>query len=155
MPTTTNIYTLNQLIENVRQIATNHRQIHDFYYGDEWEYLTSGVTQTPSLRIVCPSVVRSSRTTQFNVDFSIYSNVLRTELDETEVESDLVLIAEDVIAQMRKDEYGWIVSDEGVNIDIRTEHTQKMFTVVTFTLQVLISKPDDRCTIPFDSDPIT
>lgn len=155
MPTTTNILTLNQLIENLRVIATNHRQINRFQYGEAWEFYQSGTTVTPEMWVQLDGVERpDASSTIYKVHVWIVDNVKRGEIDELEVQSDLVQIAEDIIAQVRNGDYGWVFGrNEVISMNIRTEYTPKNLASVDFVLPIKIKKVDNRCAIPFTSNP--
>lgn len=155
--TITNITTLNQLVNNLRVIADNHIQIHNFLYGEPWEFYQSGCTNSPELWLACESVNREGASaTVFNMNIVIADNVRRGEANELEVESDLIQIAEDIIAQLRHPHYGWNVRrEDNIRISIRTERDPKNLTTVEFQLSVRVPKSDSRCAIPFSSNPVT
>ena len=150
------ITTLNQLIANVQEIATQHRQINDFKYGNTWEHYSSGTTNTPELWCNVESATRNINSTIYTIRFWVVDNVIRGELDELERHSDLVLIAEDIIAQLRNPAYKWLVSrTQSINIDLLVEYSPKNFAGASFSIDVEISKADERCNIPFIAPPIS
>lgn len=157
MPTVTNITTLNQLVENLRVIAENHLQINRFLYGEPHEFYLSGVTSSPEMWVACESVNRDvSGVSIFNMNIVLADNVKRGEANELEVESDLVQIAEDVIAQLKHPTYGWNLQDgSNIRLSIRTESTPKNLTTVEFQVSLRVKKPNNRCAIPFTTNPIT
>jgi hypothetical protein len=157
MTTVTNILTLNQLVNNLQDIADKHYQINDFKYGDPWEFYSSGVTRAPEMWVTCESVTREGDSvSNFNMKIYIVDNVKTGELNELEVESDTIQIAEDVLAQLRHHGYGWAVDARAnVSMNVRTERSPKNLTGVDFNVNIRIRKPDDRCRIPFSTNPIT
>jgi hypothetical protein len=154
--TVTNIQTLNQLVENLRVIASEHLQIHTFYYGDPHEFYLSGTTNSPEMWVACDSINRESgRVNIYNMNIVLADNVKRGEVNELEVESDLIRIAEDVVAYLRHPDYGWNVSESAsINFSIRTERTPKNLTTVEFVVPIRVKLPDNRCAIPFTNDPL-
>jgi len=155
--TVTNITTLNQLVKNLRVIASEHLQIHTFYYGDPHEFYLSGTTNSPEMWVACDSISRESgRVNVYNMNIVLADNVKRGEVNELEVESDLVRIAEDVIAQCMDSRYGWNVAESAtINMSIRTERTPKNLTTVEFMIPIRVKLPNNRCAIPFNQNPLT
>lgn len=156
MPTTVNITTLNQLVDNLRDIADKHQMINGFQYGEPWEFYQSGMTNSPELWVMCTGFERQRGTTIFNLTMYLADNVKRGESNELEVESDLIQIAEDVMYQLQNDDYGWSVpKDETFTAKLMTERTPKNLTVVEFNISIRTKKPANICAIPFTSNPIT
>lgn len=157
MSATTNITTLNQLVENLRVIASEHLQIHTFYYGDPHEFYLSGTTNSPEMWVACDSVNREmGGVTVFNMNIVIADNVKRGEANELEVESDIIQICEDILAYLRHPSWGFNVPDtSSVNITIRTERTPKNLTTAEFLVPIRVKKPNNRCAIPFNNQPLT
>jgi len=154
MTSYSNITTLNQLMANIQEIATQHRQINDFKYGNTWEHYASGTTNTPELWCNVESAQRGISSTTFDVRFWLVDSVIRGEIDELERHSDLVQIAEDIIAQLRHPAYKWRINrDTLFNLDLLVEYSPKNLAGVTFTVSVEVAKGDDRCNIPFVTPP--
>jgi hypothetical protein len=150
--TRANITTLNQLIENIQAIADAHRQIHRFAYGNTWEMYASGTTVTPEMWCNVSRVQRGINSTTYDVDIWIVDNMMRGETDELERHSDLILIAEDVIAQLRSSSYGWLVDRTDItDINLLVEYSPKNLCGVNFTISMEIKKETDRCDIPYSS----
>lgn len=157
MPTTiTNPKTLNQIINNFRVIADLHLQINDFKYGDAWEFYQSGTSSTPELWLTCESINRLNNVSEYNLRIYVVDNVKRGESNETEVESDLIQICEDIIAQIRDHNYEWnVLNSQNIVIEVKTEQTPKNLTAAQFSVTIRVPKPDDICAIPFSSNPLT
>ena len=156
MSTTTTPTTLNQIVENLREIAANHYQIHTFYYGDPHEFYLSGTTNSPEMWVACDSIDRDVKggVSTFNFNIVIADNVKRGEVNELEVESDIEQICEDVLAQLNHPDYRWNVTSTA-KITIRTEKTPKNLTTAEFQVAIRVPKPNNRCAIPFSTNPIT
>jgi hypothetical protein len=156
MPTTVNITTLNQLVANLSDIADKHQMINGFQYGEPAEFYQSGMTNSPEMWVMCTGIDRERATTIYNLTIYLADNVKRGEVNELEVESDLIQIAEDVIYQLQNNDYGWnIPQDTVTNIKLMTERTPKNLTVVEFNVSIRTKKPANICAIPFTSNPIT
>lgn len=155
MTSYSNITTLNQLIANIQEIATQHRQINDFKYGNTWEHYASGTTNTPELWCNVDTASVGVASTTFTVSFWLVDSVIRGEIDELERHSDLTLIAEDFIAQLRSPEYGWLVDRTAEqSLQYLVEYSPKNLAGITFTINITIKRLDRRCDIPFINQPI-
>ena len=53
--------TLNQVVKSLNDIANNHKQINHFFFGEEWDFASSGIVNTPAMIVVLqPSTLRTS-----------------------------------------------------------------------------------------------
>ena len=155
MATTINITTLNQLVSNMQDIADKHQMINGFIYGESWEFYQSGVTNSPEMWVTCTGISRERAVTVYDLIIYLADNVKRGEVNELEVESDLIQIAEDVIFQLQNNDYGWnIPQDTVIPVKLMTERTPKNLTVVEFSVNIRTKKPANICAIPFTSNPI-
>ena len=155
MATTVNITTLNQLVSNLQDIADKHQMINGFIYGESWEFYQSGVTNSPEMWVTCTGISRERAVTVYDLIIYLADNVKRGEVNELEVESDLIQIAEDVIFQLQNNDYGWnIPQDTVIPVKLMTERTPKNLTVVEFSVNIRTKKPANICAIPFTSNPI-
>ena len=155
MATTINITTLNQLVNNLQDIADKHQMINGFIYGESWEFYQSGVTNSPEMWVTCTGISRERAVTVYDLIIYLADNVKRGEVNELEVESDLIQIAEDVIFQLQNNDYGWnIPQDTVIPVKLMTERTPKNLTVVEFSVNIRTKKPANICAIPFTSNPI-
>ena len=56
--------TLNNVIQELNDIATNHLQINHFFFGEEWDFASSGVVNCPAMIAVLePSLLEGSTLT--------------------------------------------------------------------------------------------
>ena len=90
-------YTLNQIIKKVEDIATNHKQINSFGFGDLHEFSTEAKAM-PCLWMELNTGSIDVEDQSFKYNFSLYflDLVHKDETNETEVLSDQALIASDV-----------------------------------------------------------
>lgn len=95
--------TLNQLIEVIQDLKEAHGQLSSgtFYFGDEWEYEQTTQYTFPftGLRLIGSGIDGNLHTTNFNIFFA--DRVKQGELNETEVLSDMGLIALDIYSQLK------------------------------------------------------
>ena len=106
--------------------------------------------------VSCTGITRERAVTVYDLIIYLADNVKRGEINELEVESDLIQIAEDVIFQLQNNDYGWnIPQDTVIPVKIMTERTPKNLTVAEFSVSIRTKKPANICAIPFTSNPIT
>jgi hypothetical protein len=143
------ILTLNQIVSNLRSIATEHRQLHGFQFGELPDLYTSGVSNPAELWVQIDSVNRTRSTSKFNFTFWIVDTVRRGQENQTEIQSDTAQIGEDIIAQLRHPDYAWSVinvnDDDDIQMQFFNELTPERYFGVTFKVSIQLTKPDDRC----------
>lgn len=100
------MYSLNQIKKVLEDIATNHKQINSFGFGDIWEY-----TAKPQVHPIMWAELKESNITvtekQLFLSFSLYfmDLVNKDERNETEVLSDQLFTATDVISLLWSQTY--------------------------------------------------
>ena len=119
------MYTLNQIKKVLSDIATAHKQINSFGFGDIWEYTLE--TQ------VHPVMWAELKDSSFNLDGKEFDIVLslyfmdlvnKDERNETEVLSDQLSIASDVLSTLNNIVYqDYFYVNSGVSITPFTEST--------------------------------
>jgi hypothetical protein len=160
MSSQANIRTLNQLVNNFREIASLHQMIRRFEYGNPTAYYQSGTTDAPELWMHVDTVSRHvGGTATFEAKLTMADEIKRDGSDELEVESDLIQIATDVLDQcyISAASYGWVVKrDEAMQIQVFTEDrkTPKNLKLVQFQINIQLKVPINGCAIPFSQNPI-
>lgn len=147
--------TLNNVVQNLSEIANKHLQIHGFKFGDPWEFYTSGVCNCTELWVQPQPPFVSLTTIDYKFTLWLLDGVRRGEVNETEVLSDQILIAHDIIAQLHHPSYPWAFErSQRFTLNMYTEKTAYKLSGVTFDITLKTLKPADTCQIPFSSDPI-
>lgn len=160
MSSQSNITTLNQLVNNFSEIARLHEMINRFEYGNPTDYYQSGTTNSPEMWMHCDNITRHHQGVSDCVcTITLADEVMRNSVNELEVESDLVQIADDVCAQcqIKAANYGWAVQkDSPVSYRIFTEDrkTPKNMKLLQFQITIRIKKDANQCAIPFTQQPI-
>jgi len=149
------VTTLNQIVQNLNEIANKHQQLHGFKFGDPWEFYTSGSCDCAELWVQLQPTPATINTIDYTFTIWLLDGVRRGEINETEVMSDMFLVAQDIIAQLHHPDYGWAFPrSQTFTINPVTEKTPYKFTGVWFSLALKLATPSDTCRIPFSSDPI-
>ena len=144
--------TLNQLKRGLNDIADAHLQIRSFGFGDLHEFGTSGTTEYVSMWVDPQPVLKNRRYTQYRMTIYLFDRVLKGEANETEVLSDLIRIAEDIIAEIRHPSWTWNqrLADE-IQIEYDTERMGDWLGAAWFNIEFRLPTPDNRCQIPENS----
>jgi hypothetical protein len=141
--------TLNQTVKLIKDIAQSHDQINTVYFGDVWEFLA----QTDN---VYPAMFYSLTGSQINgksldMSFSLFflDRQLQDETNETEVLSDELLIAQDIISMLRFPKFDWEIGDNVV-LEFFTENEKDYLAGVKADVTISFPMLSNRCQIPSD-----
>lgn len=141
--------TLNQVVQSLNTIATNHLQINHFFFGEEWDFASSGVVNCPAMiAVLQPSILQGSTLTDV---FKIYiGDLVQKDLsNKSEVLSDCQLIALDVIYQLQLSTYDWVLENKNSIVlnDFEDSFDCELYGY-WFEIRLKMSAPYDRCAIP-------
>ena len=147
--------TLNNIVQNFREIADKHRQIHSFKFGvTEHDFDTSGTADCSELWVTLNSSPIGVSTTEFSFSMALVDAVRRGSVNQTEVLSDLAQIAKDIIGQLRHEDYAWDFNrGQKPNLNFSINQSVKNYAEVSFDFTLVIPDPVDSCRIPFTSTP--
>jgi len=143
------VITLNKVIKLLNNIATDHKQINSWGFGDLWEAGATTKLNFPAMwGSLKPATVNQN---ELNLNFSIYlmDKVRRSEANENEVLSDTLQIAMDVLAKLRELENSndfYLVRQNA--IDYFTESLDDEVSGVMFDITLKIPNLYDLCSIP-------
>lgn len=139
--------TLNQIVKTITTFANNHEQIKFVYFGDVWERLSNGEVTYPAMFFTLTDAQILAKQIQYN--FSIYcmDRMLMEETNETEVLSDMTLIGQDMVAELRDHKYDWIASDN-MTVSFYTESDPDYLAGVKIDFSLTLSSLNDTCQIP-------
>lgn len=140
--------TLNEVVANLNSIADNHLQINHFFFGDEWDFATSGVVNCPAMIVVLePSNLTTSVLTY---NFKIYvGDLVHKDLsNKVEVLSDTLQICLDIIYSIQNPDYNWAIESNTITLtDFEDSFDCELYGHY-FNLKIRTSSPFDRCAIP-------
>lgn len=142
--------TLNQIKNILETIATNHKQINSFGFGDIWEYDIKKFTHPIMWReLKGASVDASVKRITINFSFWFMDLVNKDERNELDVLSDQLLIATDVISTLGLPEYDddFIISEQS-NMENFTEKEDTEVSGWKVDVSFQIPFLQDTCNIP-------
>lgn len=146
--------TLNQTIDRLRSLAKAHRQINYFDFREIKEFLDLGNFKYPAICVEFPDVTISRDDHQTIFKFPIWiCDVLDISMEarknETDLQSDLLSIAQDYIAMINSSLF---YSDWTINtvypVKFASEELNDYVVTVSFDIEIGIDFNMDRCQVP-------
>jgi len=139
--------TLNQIVKTITTFASNHEQIKFVYFGDVWERLSNGEVTYPAMFFTLTDAQILAKQIQYNFSIYVMDRMLMEETNETEVLSDMTLVGQDMVANLRDHIYNWVVSDN-MPITFYTESDPDYLAGVKIDFSLTLSSLNDTCQIP-------
>jgi hypothetical protein len=139
--------TLNQIVKEIKIIGINHEQIDYVYFGDVWERLSNGEVVYPALFLTLNSAAFLEKQIQYNFSIYLMDRMLSEETNETDVLSDMTLIGEDVMAQLRNQTQQWLVSNNAT-ITYYTESDPDYLAGIKIDITLTLPSINNRCQVP-------
>jgi hypothetical protein len=145
--------TLNQIIKQFREIATNHKQINTFGFGDLPEIGKEKDIVYPLMWVLQKSSSIDNNDLRLKYQF-FFSDLVHKDLSNNdEVLSDQLLTALDVIAQLQHSAYDWEYT-QGAQLEPFTGKWSDEVSGWIMDCEVVVPSPYNRCAIPFDPAPL-
>lgn len=142
--------TLNQVVQTIQGLAEAHQQINTVYFGNLVDFLSKGSDN------VYPAMFFDLTSSNINgtvqtMNFSLYfmDRMLAEQSNETEVLSDQLSIAQDIVAQLRYDGFLFTV-DDSVPLTFFTEDTPDLLAGVKADISIDLDFSANRCQVPTD-----
>ena len=147
--------TLKQVIKRLEVLATAHKQINHFLFGDPIEYLTNGEVKYPACFVTLNngSIEKEERVMSWNFDIlfcDLANTATKSQESELDVLSDLSLIAEDFKALLEWHEYrDWYIASSSPVEYLKEEFED---VVLAAKMKITIAKhyDSDTCQVPTD-----
>ena len=140
--------TLNQVVQTINNLATAHKQIKSVYFGDLADYLSRGTENVyPSLYYDLTGGNVAERGITLNFSLYFFDRMLPEDTNETEVLSDMLEVCQDIIAQLRYNNWEF---DEGLNASLTffTEETPELLAGVRADITLELPFTANRCQVP-------
>lgn len=139
--------TLNQTVKLIRDIALSHDQINTVYFGDVWEFLAQTDNVYPAMFYSLTGSQISGK--ELTMSFSLFflDRQLQDETNETEVLSDQLLIAQDIVSMLRHPNFSWNIGDS-VTLEFFTENEKDYLAGVKADISVIYPMLSNRCQVP-------
>jgi hypothetical protein len=139
--------TLNQIVKQISAFGNNHEQIKFVYFGDVWERLSNGEVTYPAMFFNLNDAQILAKQIQYNFSIYVMDRMLMEETNETEVLSDMTLVGQDIVANLRDHIYNWVVSDN-MSVTFFTESDPDYLAGLKIDFSLTLSSLNDTCQIP-------
>ena len=140
--------TLNQIVQTITNLANAHKQIKSVYFGEISDYLSRGTENIyPSLFFDLTGGSVASRSVTLSFSLYFFDRMLPEDTNETEVLSDQLEICQDIIAQLRHNNFDFDEA-ENVTLSFFTEDTPELLAGVRADITLELSNVADRCQVP-------
>lgn len=148
------IPTLNQIVSKLQSLALNHKQVKYFYYGNLIEVLNGSDVSYPAcfVELLGATVTTEEDQTkyQFRIWFCDVLNISEGARDNyLELQSDLVLIAEDMISMINSTLlYDFWSAGTIYPLVFAEEQLRDYVISVSFDIEIAVTYLADRCIVP-------
>lgn len=150
------MFTLNQIIKEIKTFTTNHLQLKEFYEGDIWEYATGKDNQFAVLicTILGNSVILSAEqdgaADKYKFQIGVFDKLRDDYVNKLDVLNDTNLICKDFIAYFKNNPN---LGDLNIDVEIGdlvdyTDRTDNNLAGWFFDFTITSYNPLDRCEIP-------
>jgi hypothetical protein len=147
--------TLNQVIKRVEQLSLGHKQVRSFRKGLLGDLFADKTAKYPAVCLQdfggSISLTGHATTLTYKLFFADLVHVNADSKDnEQDVESDMVSIAMDLLAQMNNGNYNdWIVSaDNNLQLFVESENDMHAGCVIDLSIRIMFEQ--NICQIPTD-----
>ena len=143
--------TLNQIVKEITKLGNDHEQINFVYFGDVWERLSNGEVSYPAMFFTLTGAQVLSKEISYNFSLYFMDRMLMEEINETEVLSDMTLVGQDIIAQLRyPKDYANVTWTLNGNIPVTFFTESDPDYLAGIKLDIALSMPfiNDRCQVP-------
>lgn len=150
--------TLNQIIKRIREISLAHNQLREFYFGVPTDFLTKKTTRYAGAFLQDTSGSIDPVGNIVNVGFKLFLLDLvhvatESKDNELDVQSDMMSIAMDLIAEMNHSSYfDWKISASNPLVILR-EQLNDLVAGVVVDFTVSFPWGSSLCEVPTDSLP--
>jgi len=141
--------TIKEVKKLLNNLATDHKQINDFGWGDVWEIGESKSITYPLMYCTIQNSNVSGKTFNLSLSIIFADLVFEDEKNEDDVISDQMLICQDIIAQLRSDTFDFTLG-QSVNVNFFTERLSDLVAGVQATISLSLPYVADRCAVPSD-----
>lgn len=144
--------TLNQVIKRLESLSLSHKQLNYFFIGAADEFLDSEVTYPACfIELKDGNFSITERQTVYNFEVFLFdlldtaSNSLR---NEWEIKSDMVSIAQDLIALMYDESYTDWDLNKDFNFQIKDYQFNDVTAGVSFKISIGVRFDANKCQVP-------
>ena len=138
---------LNQIVKQITTLGNDHEQINFVYFGDVWERLSNGEVTYPAMFFTLTGANILAKNIEYQFSLYFMDRMLIEETNETEVLSDMTLVGQDIVAQLRYPKAVWTIGDNAP-ITFYTESDPDYLAGVKIDITLQLPYLNDRCAVP-------
>lgn len=150
--------TLNQIIRRTRLLSLAHKQIRNFYFGFPTDFLTNKTTEYASVFLQDLPGTIDLAANERTLAFKLYALDLvhvseDNKSNELDVQSDMLSIVEDIIAEMNHSSYtDWKISISS-QITLLREEFDDLVAGAVADISIVTPYLQDKCVVPTETLP--
>lgn len=143
--------TLNQAVKNLEYIATAHNQINSFFFGELYDFASSGTINYPAMAVTLEPTPYANGVLTRSFNIYILDLVHKGIGNSVDVLSDTEQICVDVISLLQDSElYDWVVDFNTTLNDIQGGTDDEVYGY-WFNLRMRMPAPRNKCAVPLYS----
>jgi len=142
------MFTFVNIYDTFETIATAHKQINSFGFGDLTEIATSGTVEYSLMWVMPMGAVMRRGEVGNKYKILVMDKVLTGEVNELDVQSDTQQILLDVLAELKDNTRDVHLKDETITLEDFTERFSDDVTGWAADITLWVTYPTDRCSIP-------
>lgn len=145
--------TLNQIKKEFNEIATQHRQINSFFWGDFLDAISQDAVQYPLMVTTVQPGSMGDDFVRVNVQVIICDKYNQSDYDQIdEVHSDCLQVCNDIRITLKQYRFEDYMSINGeLSTDPFINRGQDMTAGWTMNLSLDVYDNEDFCSIPYDN----
>jgi hypothetical protein len=139
--------TLNQLVAQITEFGEKHEMIATTYYGAAMDKLAESDVTYPMFTFNVTNGQINGQELVLSFSMFFFDRLQADKTNEQEVHSDMLQIAQDIIAQLRYQGWEFVLQDQ-ITINLFTDDTPEMLAGVNAEIGVSLPYQSDRCAVP-------
>lgn len=152
------IITYNGIVDVLKDICTRHHMLNTFFLGKDWEIGNNQDVLYPMLQMY-PSLARMPissqgeyKTVEFDLNCKVVDLVNQSEINERDVQSDTLRIAQDIVNELNQHPY-YVNSNASIIGDIQFDSLEEFEDDFAagwaFTIRMRLININSYCGLPF------
>jgi hypothetical protein len=140
--------TLNELVTKLTEIGQGHKMIKQTFYGNVFDFMSNTPdARYPAMLFDLDSANFNGQVLNVNMVFFFFDRVLAEQTNELDVLNDQLLIASDIVAQLRYQLFDFLTGGN-VPLTFFREETPDILAGVRASISFEIPFDADRCAVP-------
>lgn len=139
--------TLNQLIAQIQELGENHEIIQTTWYGPAMLKLAETDVTYPMFTFDTTGGNIDGASLLLSFQMFFFDRINADRSNEQEVHSDMLQVAQDIIAQLRYPGWDFVLRNT-LPVQLFTDSTPDLLAGITVTATIELPYVSDRCSVP-------